>query len=189
MEKTKFYCYVDETGQDTAGRFFLVSVVLTDFIKRDVLEKQLEEIEIRTGKNKKKWTKEEVDIRTRYIKEIAKIKDLQFSIYYSVYSCTKEYIHLTSLSIAKAVLSKNMDGYTVTVIIDGLTKKDTEKIRSDLKRLKVKYDTICGMKDEQSAFLRLADCMAGFLRDYIEKKLYADELFKLLRGKKIIIEA
>jgi hypothetical protein len=58
-----------------------------------------------------------------------------------------------------------------------------------LKSLKIKYDTIRGMKDEQSAFLRLADCMAGFMRDYIEKKPYADDLFKVLRGKKIVIEA
>ena len=55
--------------------------------------------------------------------------------------------------------------------------------------LLIKYDTIRGMKDEQSAFLRLADCMAGFIRDYIEEKPYADELFKLLQGRKIIIEA
>ncbi len=44
MDKIKFYCYVDETGQDTAGRFFLVSVVLIDSGKKDELENQLEEI-------------------------------------------------------------------------------------------------------------------------------------------------
>lgn len=40
-QKQKLYCYVDETGQDTEGRLFLVSVVVTDafagFI-RDALE-------------------------------------------------------------------------------------------------------------------------------------------------------
>lgn len=189
MDKIKLYCYVDETGQDTAGRFFLVSVVLIDAVKKNQLENQLEEIEKRTGKNNKKWAKEEIEIRIQYVKEIAKIKDLQYSLYYSVYFETKEYIHLTTLSLAKAILSRDMDDYSVTIIIDGLTKKDTEKVRKDLKSLKIKYDTIRGMKDEQSTFLRLADCMAGFMRDYIEKKPYADELFKVLRGKKIVIEA
>jgi len=80
MDKIKLYCYVDETGQDTAGRFFLVSVVLIDSAKKDELENQLEEIEKRTGKNKKKWAKEEIGIRIRYIKEIAKIKNLQYSL-------------------------------------------------------------------------------------------------------------
>ncbi len=189
MDKIKLYCYTDETGQDTARRFFLVSVVLIDSAKKDELEAQLEEIERKTGKNKKKWAKEELSIRIQYIKEIAKIKSLQYSLYYSVYFETKEYIHLTTLSIAKAVLSKNMDDYAATIVIDGLTKKDTEKVKKDLKSLKIRYDAIRGMKDEQSAFLRLADGMAGFMRDYIEKKPYADELFKLLRGKKIAIEA
>jgi hypothetical protein len=82
-----------------------------------------------------------------------------------------------------------MDEYVATIVIDGLTKKDTEKVKKDLRSLKIRYDAIRGMKDEQSAFLRLADCMAGFIRDYREKKPYADELFKLLRGKKIAIEA
>jgi hypothetical protein len=106
-----------------------------------------EEIKNKTGKNKKKWAKEEIDIRRRYIKETAKVKGLQYSLYYSVYSETKEYTHLTMLSIAKAILSRDMDDYAVTVVIDGLTKKDTEKFKKDLKSLKIKYDTIRGMKD------------------------------------------
>lgn len=46
-----------------------------------------------------------------------------------------------------------MDDYVATIAIDGLTKKDTEKVRKDLKILKIRYDAICGMKDEQNAFL------------------------------------
>ncbi len=30
MEKTKRYCYVDETGQDTQGHLFVVSVVIPE---------------------------------------------------------------------------------------------------------------------------------------------------------------
>jgi hypothetical protein len=33
------------------------------------------------------------------------------------------------------------------------------------------------MKDEQSVFLRLADSMAGFIRDSIEEKPYAKKVF------------
>ena len=28
--KQKIYCYVDETGQDTLGQFFIISVVVTE---------------------------------------------------------------------------------------------------------------------------------------------------------------
>lgn len=189
MNKTKLYCYVDETGQDGLHKFFLVSVVITDQIKKEGLETQLKEIEIRTGKKKSKWTKTNSKIRQKFIDEITNVKDLKKSIFYSMYPDGKAYTHLTSLSVAKAILAKEENNYSVTVIIDGLTKKDTEKVRIDLKQLKVKYDNIRGMKDEQSVFLRLADCFAGFIRDYIEKQLYAQELFKKLKEKEIVIEA
>jgi hypothetical protein len=52
METTppqKLYAYVDESGQDTAGRFFVVSVVLfgTDC---DTVLARLEALEARSGK-------------------------------------------------------------------------------------------------------------------------------------------
>ncbi len=48
----KIYCYVDETGQDTKGEFFLVSVVIAKD-ERDNLIEKLEEIERSTGKGRK----------------------------------------------------------------------------------------------------------------------------------------
>lgn len=189
MNKTKLYCYVDETGQDGLHKFFLVSIVITDQAKKDGLEQKLIEIEKETGKNKTKWTKEEFEIRITYIKKVAKIKELQSSVFYSMYKDTKEYLHLTSLSVAKAVLAKGEKEYEVNVIVDGLTKKDTQKMRRDLKQLQIKYNKIRGMKDEQSAFLRLADCFAGFIRDYIEKRPYALDLFPVLQKRGVIILA
>jgi len=49
----KLYAYVDESGQDTEGRFFVVSVVLfgTD---RDTVLARLESLEARTGKGRVK---------------------------------------------------------------------------------------------------------------------------------------
>ncbi|HUD05182.1 MAG TPA: DUF3800 domain-containing protein [Patescibacteria group bacterium] len=187
--KTKLYCYVDETGQDGLQKFFLVSVVITDSLRKAGIEEQLEAIELRTGKKKLKWTKTKMDIRKLFIEDVARMKNLKNSIFYSMYPDGKAYTHLTSLSVAKAVFAKKEDNYTVTVIIDGLTKKDTEKVRNDLKQLKVKYDNIRGMKDEQSAFIRLADCFAGFIRDYIEKQPYAKPLFNKLKEKEIVLEA
>jgi len=102
----KLYCYVDETGQDGLQKFFLVSIVITDKIKKEDLEKQLIKIEKITGKNKTKWTKEEFEIRVNYVKKIARVKNLQSSIFYSAYKDSKKYIHLTSLSVSKAVLAK-----------------------------------------------------------------------------------
>ena len=46
----KLYCYVDETGQDTGGAFFLVVVIIAEKDSALLLEKQLEQIEKESGK-------------------------------------------------------------------------------------------------------------------------------------------
>ena len=53
---SKLYCYVDETGQDTEGRFFLVSVVVTG-VERDEMRTWLETVEKESGKGILKRTK------------------------------------------------------------------------------------------------------------------------------------
>ncbi len=146
----------------------------------------IEEIEERTGKKNTKWTKAKFDVRMRFLEEISKVKDLQSSVYYSLYDDVTTYEHLTSLSVAKAVQTRGRDDYSVTVIVDALTKKGSEKMRGHLKRHQIKYDKILGLKDEQSPFLRLADCFAGFIRDYIEEKRYTKGLFQLLEQRNII---
>jgi len=52
----KLYCYVDESGQDTEGRLFLVSVLLTSS-EREGLRGRLREIEQTSGKGTRKWTR------------------------------------------------------------------------------------------------------------------------------------
>jgi hypothetical protein len=52
----KLYAYVDETGQETAGAFFLVAVVVAGD-DRDVLLDWLSAVENATGKGKTLWHK------------------------------------------------------------------------------------------------------------------------------------
>jgi len=188
MSNKKFYCYVDETGPDTRGKFFLVSVILTAQSDKDGLETIIEEIEERTGKKSIKWRKTGIDVRTRFLEEISRVKEMHSSVYYCVYADTTAYEQLTSISIAKAIQAKGEFDCSVTVIVDALTKKGIEKMRCELKRLQVKYDKIAGLKDEQNAFLRLADSFAGFIRDYLEGHPYTKDLFLLLKRRGIIAE-
>jgi hypothetical protein len=50
-----------------------------------------------------------------------------------------------------------------------------------IKRRKVK-----GLRDESSAYIRLADALAGFFRDYEEGESYTKGLFQLLSTKAFI---
>lgn len=186
--KQKLYCYVDETGQDTKGSFFLVTVVLEEQENIEDLQKKLEVIEKSTNKNLLKWTKTPFKVREQYLLHLAEIKELKGAIFYSTYRDTKEYIPLISLTVAKSILSKEEDNYTATIIIDGLKGKEMDEVRKELKKLKINYRKIRGMKDEQDAILRLADSIAGFLRDYVEEQHYTQEIMRKFREAKVIIE-
>lgn len=72
----KLYCYVDETGQDTAGEFFLVSIVILDAL-REELKEWLQKLEKESGKGKKKWTKATRKQRQVYMEQI--VADERFS--------------------------------------------------------------------------------------------------------------
>jgi len=107
---------------------------------------------------------------------------------YSAYPDSKQYTPLLALTIAKSINFQKTDNYSATIIIDGLKGLETEYIRRQLKNLNIHYKKIRGMKDEQDALLRLADSMAGFIRDYTEGQKYARELFKKFTKGDIIME-
>lgn len=184
----KYYCYVDETGQDTKGELFLVSIVLQRGEKLEKLEQQLLQIEIASGKHFLKWKSTSKKIRLKYLQALLSLKEIRGSIFYSTYHKTKEYSKLIALSIAKAVLAKSKEDDVVNVIIDGLNRKERDIIRFELKKLKIRYKRIRGMKDEQNVFLRLADTMAGLLRASEEKQTYIQTIMGNFRKGAIITE-
>jgi len=68
--------------------------------------------------------------------------------------------------------------------------KNSMKIRSprEAGKLKIKYDKIRGMKDEQDAVLRLADSIAGLLRDFCENQPYTKSILNMFKEGKIVNE-
>jgi len=183
----KLYCYVDETGQDTKGKLFLATVVLKGKEQLDILRIKLEEAEKSSGKKAAKWFKMSFQVKEAYLLELLKIKELRSTVYYSSYYGIKEYYPLISLTIAKSIIFQKLDDYEATIVIDGLKNTETEGVRRELKKLGVHYRKIRGMKDEQEILLRLADSMAGFLRDAIEGQKYAQKYLVLFK-KMIVIE-
>lgn len=176
----KLYCFVDETGQDTKGEFFLVSIVLKEKQDLDDLEQKLLKLESASGKFLK-WKKLSFKDKNNLLGNLGKIPELKNTIYYSVYHDSLAYTPLVSLSIAKAVLAQGENETITTVTIDGLNNKDREIVSHELKKLKIRYRKIRGLKDEQSIFLRLAHVFANFLRDYEEKQKYAIEAMSNLK--------
>jgi hypothetical protein len=92
----RIYCYVDETGQDTKGAFFLVVVVLVAGEVHEPLREKLLEIENRVGKKRARWAKNRLSVRIAYLEQILTLRELRRNVFYSTYHETKEYLPLTS---------------------------------------------------------------------------------------------
>lgn len=132
----KLYCYVDETGQDTEGKFFLVSIVVAGN-ERDELDNFLLEIEETTGKRQNKWRKSDFETRKAYLLEVFSNPLFKGKLFFGKYE-GKSYIDLTILATAQAIFARTEENYKATVIVDGLSKTDVFKFSAGSRRLKVK---------------------------------------------------
>lgn len=178
-KKQKLYCYVDETGQDTQGELFVVSVVITQE-DRDEVIKLLESIESETGKKATKWHKTRKDIKRIYIENILQRKMLKDKIFYSLFKDAGQYKELSVITIATAINSaKEQDEYKASIFIDGLQKSEVLIIGISLRRLGIKAEKVRGVKDESNSIIRLADAIVGFVREYVEGTDYTKQLYKL----------
>jgi hypothetical protein len=181
MNKLRLYCYADETGPDTEGKMFLVAVVITTSELREAIERGLEGLEAKSGKGILKWKSTSVKRKDAYLQGILGIDALQGSLFYAVYRNTKDYLKLVSLTIAEAIIAFSQDkDYQATIYIDGLRKNERKEVVRFLKGIKRRK--VGGLRDESSAYIRLADALAGFFRDYEEEKPYTKKLFQLFSG-------
>ena len=182
--KQKLYCYVDETGQDTKGDIFIVSIVVSGK-ERDELLRLCEEIEMRSGKGKFKWSKAEKKLRLEFIKLIFANKNFKYKLRYCMYKNQLSYDFATITGIAKAVYYKKPSRkYTTIVYIDGLLKTKRGFYGSELRKLGIPTRKVQGVtRDESNSLIRLADTVAGFVRDAIGKQ--SEEIDELYRKAKL----
>ncbi|MBM4402212.1 MAG: hypothetical protein FJ044_03140 [Candidatus Cloacimonetes bacterium] len=163
----RLFVYIDETGQDTLGELFLVSVIITQN-DRDNIRKRLEEIECVTKKGRRKWLKTREKQKVAYIRRILKVSGLKGSIYYAEYHQTTDYLPCTVLTTARAITLYAKEKYKASVFVDGLPKTQTKWFGAELRHLRVRTEKVRGVRKESAdVFMRLADAIAGFVRDAI----------------------
>lgn len=190
MISKKIYCYIDETGQDTQGKLFIVSVIITS-VPQDETAKLLIEIERSSGKGKLKWGRSEMKQKLNYIKKVLDETDLKWRVCYSCYRNTKDYKNSTVLTIAKSINTLSDYAEKVfNVYVDGLNKKDEKYFGSQIHRLGIHTKKIKGVKkDENNPMIRLADSLCGFIRDVLEEENKdLKTIFNSLLKKKILYE-
>lgn len=189
MEKSKkFSVYVDESGQDTKGSLFIVGILIIEE-EKSRLSRDLESIEQQSGKKSLKWRKSRHISRKKYIEMLLDLSYLQEAIFFGEFHDSGEYIHLTSLATAKAILKKaKKDKYKASIFVDGFKKKEIEKFSRGLRDLRIRTRKIRGVKkDENNAFIRLTDSLCGLVRDASDGKGWAMESIDKLMKKKTVI--
>lgn len=182
--KKKLYCYVDETGQDTAGRFFAVSVLITE-AERESLQAELEQIEMKSGKGNIKWHKSSHRHRQAYISAITQLATLHQRLFVAKYTDSKKYLIHTADAIAKAL--RRQRGDRAIVYIDALRDADQAKLKRQL-RPSIKIPTqVRGVKrEENNTFVRLVDAICGLVRDADEENEWARKMVQRLKRKGIL---
>jgi hypothetical protein len=162
--KQNLYCYVDETGQDTMGRLFIVSVVISE-AERDALTSELEQIEHLSGKGKVKWIHTRHAARIAYIRAVLSAEAFRNALYFSAFSNTKSYMAMTVLSTARAIAMVARQPSEATVYVDGLPRARLRWFGVELRRLSIRTRKVVGIRREESeALMRLADACCGFVR-------------------------
>jgi hypothetical protein len=64
------------------------------------------------------------------------------------------------------------------VIVDGLRGQDVDRFKRSLRQLHVNVRKVRGARDESEPIIRLADAVAGFVRDFLEGQNYATKLYE-----------
>jgi len=185
--KQKLYCYVDESGQDTKGQLFLVSVVVSEQ-EYEAFCRALEQIEQTTKKGLLKWHKTAFERKVAYIKAIIAHPLFPETIFFSHYTQTQAYVDLTVYTTAKAIIQKARGDYKATVIVDGLSGTEVRRFAKGLRQLNIRVKKVRGARDEGNPGIRLADAIAGFVRDYLEGQAYAQALYQEAKARRVIRE-
>lgn len=152
--------YVDESGQDTKGKLFVVAVVAVE--NSDEFRQYCESLEQSSGKRKVKWGKADKNKRLTYLRSIMlHSPSHKFKLFFSVFRRTTDYDSATIDGIAKAIQRLRAPGSRVYVYVDGLAKSKCHAYKTRLRQLSCPVKKVSSKKDEQDSLIRLADAIAG----------------------------
>lgn len=173
-QKKRIDLYVDESGQDTRGKLFVVAVVAVE--NSDKLRLQCDTIEGTSGKGKVKWSSAQRDRRLSYLRSIIEEgSSFGITLFYSVFRRTTEYDRATVDGIAKSIRRLLSPGTQIYVFVDGLSKSKCYSYKNGLRKQSCPVKKVSGIrKDENEPLIRLADALAGAAAELLKYK--ADDL-------------
>jgi hypothetical protein len=183
----KLYCYVDETGQDTKGRLFIVAVAVIVGPDRESLRDSLRCAESFSRKGPKKWSKSNLDQKRAYLTPIITNRLLENTLYFRAFEGVTNYHECVLSTIAAAIAAVTVGRpYRATILIDGLGKTERHLIGRGLHNRRVRTEKIRGLRDESDELIRLVDSVAGLTRSHLDRLPWATELFQTAQANGIL---
>ena len=181
----KLYCYVDETGQDTATEFFVVVAVVNDK-DQTLLRAKLRQIETTAKIGQRKWHKADVEKRKYFLQLAIKENIGSGEIYYGRYSKPLPYFLPMLDVLEKAIRDKAREKYRAIVYVDGIDKKKAAELTNALRLRGIKLEFVRSARDESEPLIRLADRWAGCIRASFLNKSEEKEIFEKAQEKRYL---
>lgn len=182
----KLYCFVDESGQDTKGGFFVVTVVFTDN-DLQAWYQTCQGFEQESGKTGK-WKKTTYPRRLKYIRLVIDSPLFVGRLAYVAYNDGQDYDTLKAIAIAKAVRFAGGDS-DKAIVIDGLRRREFRDWGKLIRKQGVEIWKVSGANDENDPLIRLADSVCGLVRDALyDGKPEAKKLFDLALRRGALID-
>lgn len=147
-----------------------MSIVVTEK-DRDLIQSKVEKIEQLSKKGKLKWGRSSKKLKLSYLNQIIPIFKQSSSLRCSVFKNTSDYDLATVVAISKALhYEKRKIKYKSIIYIDALSKTKKPEYARELRKLGISTQKIRSVqKDENNSLIRLADSIAGWVRDVIEE--------------------
>jgi hypothetical protein len=169
-QSIKRFYFVDETGQDTAGRIFIVAVSVVERMHQE-LERACIEFEEISGKGRLKWHSTPSHRRLEFMRLV--IEDGRFAnvLCYAVFSGIpkSEFDAYTVEAIARTVeFTRDEQRSSSEIYVDGLTIKKQAEYGRALRARGIHGARIHRATDQGYVLIRLADALAGLARDAVE---------------------
>lgn len=159
--------YVDESGQDTQGRLFIVAAVVVARESTEALRSHCESVESSSRKGRVKWASAERKRRLAYLRTATSDTAFGITVFYSVFRQTTDYHGATIVGVARAI--RGLSVSNVSIFVDGLTKPKCNEYKTDLRQLGCSVKKVRGIrKDENEPLIRLADAVAGAAAELIK---------------------
>ncbi len=161
--REKVYVYLDESGQNSASRFFVVvAVVCASF--QEELRAQLRDIERSTGTGGKKWHKLRHENRMQYLMLVLERKIVAQSVYTAHYKKPIPFFFPMVAILEKAIKDSVHGAYEAQVYVDGIDVQKGKELTNALRACGISLRAVKGRRDESEPLIRLADMWAGCLR-------------------------